>query len=150
MAYKFRQLGIGLACVLVSACAVNAPMPEGGSEVMSMPPSTGPTGAAQAAAPAKVTLAGVDVTALSKRIPDHPFAHYHVADNSYSFYIGNALFAEYRPDDNSLLLRPDPPEGKECVVSLNQQPEADKVSETCKRLVSALRDQLGDTAFAGN
>lgn len=143
---------IGGIAVLVSACAGQATQPEALSQP-AFSEKSAEVSPASTTTVAPLKIAGIDVNALAKGLRKHPFAHYRVANNSYSYYAGGVLYAEYQADSNVLLLRPDPEDGNECVLDLaggDGNKGEDGIADVCKRLLNTLRDELGEQAMAGN
>lgn len=140
----------------LGACASNASLPEPPQRestalvAVSAPAPSQPSAAKPATKAASSKIAGIDLQALVKTLRDHPFTHYHIANDSYSFYIGSSLYAEFQAGAKRLIVRPDPENGTECSVDLNAPPPADRSSAACRNLLMTLRTDLDNTAKASN
>lgn len=89
----------------------------------------------------------VDIVQLVQRLRSHPYTQYHGAENKYSFFVGNMLYAEYRPALQRLTIRDDGPQGGDvhCDFSIETTAQATAaVARACSRLLTALDNQLDE------
>lgn len=94
----------------------------------------------------KPDISGTDVTAIENKMKHFPRVLWHSHTNTYRFYVGTVLFAEYSPYDETFMVMTDNGDQKNLVCKYapgkGWKVEGKSKGETCKTLLREMNDFL--------
>lgn len=98
------------------------------------------------AAPPKPDISGSDVTAVENKMKLFPRVLWHSHTNTYRFYVGTVLFAEYNPYDDVFQVMTDNADRKNLVCKYSPgkgwQVKGKSKGQTCEGLLKEMNDFL--------
>lgn len=100
--------------------------------------------------PAKPSISGSDVTAIEEKMKHYPRILWHSRDNTYRFYVGTVLFAEYNPFKNTFMIMTDNADHKNLVCKYapdsGWKAEGTTKGATCRGLLNEMGGYLSETS----
>ncbi len=109
------------------------------------------TAAAAPAAPAaeKPSISSSDVNAIEQKMAHYPRILWHSRDNTYRFYVGTVVFAEYNPFKNTFMIMTDNADRKNLVCKYDPDSgwkvEGSSQGASCKGLLSEMDGYLSQS-----
>ncbi len=104
------------------------------------------TAAPAAAAPEKPSISGSDVNAIEQKMAHYPRILWHSRDNTYRFYVGTVVFAEYNPFKNTFMIMTDNADRKNLVCKYDSDSgwkvEGSSQGASCKGLLNEMDEYL--------
>lgn len=108
------------------------------------------TAAPAPAAPAKPSISGSDVNAMEQKMAHYPRILWHSRDNTYRFYVGTVVFAEYNPFKNTFMIMTDNADRKNLVCKYDPdngwKVEGSSKGATCNGLLNKMDGYLSQSS----
>ena len=108
------------------------------------------TAAPAPAAPAKPSISGSDVNTIEEKMKNYPRILWHSRDNTYRFYVGTVVFAEYNPFKNTFMIMTDNADHKNLVCKYDPdggwKVEGSVQGASCRGLLKEMDGYLSQTS----
>jgi hypothetical protein len=102
------------------------------------------------AAPSKPSISGSDVNTIEQKMAHYPRILWHSRDNTYRFYVGTVVFAEYNPFKDTFMIMTDNADHKNLVCKYTPdggwKVEGGSKGVTCSSLLDEMNGYLSQTS----